>query len=220
MTDLASTLLSSFDANSVQAISRQLGLSPQAAGTAIQAALPMLLGQLGRNAAQPEGASALLGAITRDHSATPATGAGLGGILGSILGGGGAASQARAAGPSLADGMAILGHVFGGGGTQRATNPQVPSVAGLDAASSTKLLAMLAPLVMSALGRMNQGGQLTASSLGGLLGDESQRVAQAAPSALGGLMGAVLDRDGDGKVDLSDMLKTAQGLGSLFGKKG
>lgn len=210
MTDLVQTLLSSFDANSVKAISQQLGMSPQNTGNAIQAALPLLLGQMGRNAAQPEGANALFGAIQRDHA-----GVNLGGLLGSVLGavGGG---QAQPAAPNLAGGMAILSHVFGGGGTQRAAAPQVPTVPGLDGANSARLLAMLAPLVMGALGRMTQGGQVSANSLSSLLGSESQRVAQAPNSMLGGLMSAVLDRDGDGQVGLGEI---AQGLGSLFGNK-
>ena len=216
MSSLADTLLSSLDARSVQSISQQLGLSPQSAGNAIQAALPILLGQMAKNASQPEGASALLGAVQRDHSGTD-----IGGLLGGALGAlGGGASRQNGSNDALSGGLAILGHVFGGGnGTQRAASPQVPSIPGLDSGSSAKLLAMLAPMVMAALGRMMQGGQINANSLGGLLGGESQRIAQAPPSALGGFMGSVLDRDGDGDVDMSDILKSAQGLGSLFGKK-
>lgn len=212
MSNLAETLLSSLDANSIRSMSAQLGLSPQAAGNAVQAALPILLGQMGRNASQPEGANALFSAIQRDHG-----GVDLGGLLGSVFGAAGAGGTASQ-GPDLSSGMAILGHVFGGG-SQRAANPQVPSVPGLDGARSAKLLAMLAPLVMAALGKMSQGGGLNAGALGGLLGGESQRISQAPPSALGGLLGSVLDRDGDGQVGIGEMLGAAQGLGSLFGKK-
>lgn len=213
MANLAETLLTSFDARSIQGLSQQLGLSPQNTGNAIQAALPILLGQMSRNAAQPEGANALLGAVQRDHA-----GVDIGGLLGGVLGamGGGAPASGSA---GLGDGMAILGHIFGGGSAQRAPASQVPSVPGLDGAKSAQLLALLAPLVMAALGRMTQGGGLDAGSLGKLLGGESQRIAQAPPSALGGLMGAVLDRDGDGQVGLGEMLGAAQGLGSLFGKR-
>jgi hypothetical protein len=215
MSSITETLISSLDARTVQSISRQLGLSPQSTGNAIQAALPILLGQMAKNASQPEGANALLGAVQRDH-----TGVDIGGLLGSVLGalGGSGQPQQTRSSSGLGDGLAILGHVFGGGsGTQRSASPQVPT--GLDGASSAKLLALLAPLVMAALGRMTQGGQVNAGTLGGLLGGESQRIAQAPPSALGGLMGTVLDRDGDGKVDLGDVLQSAQGLGSLFGKR-
>lgn len=215
MSGIAETLLSSLDARSVQSISQQLGLSPQNTGNAIQAALPILLGQMANNASQPEGAAALLGAAQRDHA-----GVDIGGLLGGLMGALGGGGSASGSGAGLGGGMAILGHIFGGGsGVQRSANPAVPSVPGLDGATSAKLLSMLAPMVMAALGRMAQSGQVNANSLGGLLGGESQRVAQAPPSALGGLMNSVLDRDGDGKVDLGDMLKSAQSLGSLFGKR-
>ena len=217
MSGLTDTLLSSLDARTVQSISQQLGLSPQSAGNAIQAALPILLGQMAKNASQPEGANALMGAVQRDHA-----GVDIGGLLGGVLGalGGGGQSQRTGSSDALSGGLAILGHVFGGGnGSQRAASPQVPGVPGLDSATSSKLLAMLAPMVMAALGRMMQGGQVNANSLGGLLGGESQRIQQAPPSALGGLMGTVLDRDGDVDVDLGDILQSAQGLGSLFGKR-
>ncbi len=211
MAGLADTLLSSLDARSLQSISQQLGLNPQQTGNAIQAALPVLLGQMAKNAAAPEGANALLGAVQRDHAGVDVGGL-LGGLLGSLGGAGGQSTQS----PALAGGMAILGHVFGG--SQGNTAAKVPQVAGLDGASSAKLLAMLAPLVMAALGKMTQGGQLSASGISGLLGGESQRISQAPPSALGGLMGAILDSDGDGKPDIGGMLKSAQTLGGLFGK--
>jgi len=205
MTGLADTLFSSLDARSVQSIAQQIGLTPQDAGQAIQAALPILLGQMAQNASQPEGASALLGAVQRDHA-----GVDLGGLLGGLLGSLGDGSSATA-GP--ANGMAILGHIFGGSGGAR-----IPGVSGLDGNNSTKLLALLAPLVMAALGKLAQGGQLDAGGLSGLLGGESRRISAAPPSALGGLLGSVLDGDGDGNPDLGGVLKSAQMLGSLFGK--
>ena len=209
MTGLADTILSSLDARTVQSIAQQVGISPQSAGSAIQAALPVLLGQMAQNASRPEGASALLGAVQRDHA-----GIDVGGLLGGLLGGlGGDSSQTQNSG--LAGGMAILGHIFGG---SRDAAPQVPKVGGLDGAGSAQLMALLAPLVMAALGKLTQGGQIDAGALGGLLGGESRRIAQAPPSALGGLFGSVLDSDGDGEADLGGMLKSAQTLGSLFGK--
>lgn len=202
MSELAETLLSSLDARSLQSISQQLGLSPQSAAQAVQAALPMLLGQMSKNASQPEGANALLGAVQRDH-----TGVDISGLLGGVLGAlGGGQTQPAQSGGGLGGGLAILGHIFGGGsGTQATASPKVPTIPGLDSANSAKLMAMLAPLVMAALGRMTQGGKVDAGTLGGLLGGESQRIAQTPPSALGGGLG--------------DMLKTAQSLGSLFGKR-
>lgn len=215
MSDLAQTLLQSFDARSITSIAQQIGVSPRQAGGAIQAALPILLGQMAQNASSPQGAQALLGAVQRDHSAP---GMDLGGLLGGLLGslgGGGAQSQS---GGGLEGGLAILGHVFGGG---RQAAPQTPQVPGLDGAGSAKLLAMLAPLVLAALGKMNQqGGGLSLGSIGQILGGATQSIGngprQQSPAG-GGLLGAVLDRDGDGDVDMSDLLGTAQSLG-LFGK--
>lgn len=204
MKSLADTVLSSLDARSVQSIAQQLGLGPQEAGSAIQSALPLLMGQMSRNAAQPDAANALLGAAQRDHAQVD-TGNALGNLLGGLMGGGAGNDN------PLSGGMAILGHVFGG-------HAQTPKVAGLDSGKSTQLLALLAPLVMAALGRMSRGGQIDASSLSHLLGNESQRIAQASPSAFGGLAG-LLDRDGDGQVGVNEMLQGAQALGSLFGKK-
>lgn len=204
MNSLADTVLSSLDAHRVQSIAQQLGLGPQEAGSAIQSALPLLLGQMARNAAQPDAANALLDAARRDHAKTHADDV-LGSLLGSLAGGGSGNDN------PLSGGLAILGHVFGG-------KAQTPQVNGLDSGQSTQLLALLAPLVMAALGRLSQGSAIDASSLSRLLGHEGQRIAQAPPSALGGLVG-LLDRDGDGQVGVNEMLQGAQALGTLFGKQ-
>lgn len=50
---------------------------------AIAAALPVMLGAMGRNASQPDGADSLFGALGRDHNG----GGGLGDVLGAVLGG-------------------------------------------------------------------------------------------------------------------------------------
>ena len=67
----------------------------------IKAALPLLLGALGRNAAQPQGAQALFGALQRDHVGND-LGSVLGGVLVGMLGGG-----------ERNEGASILGHIFG-----------------------------------------------------------------------------------------------------------
>jgi hypothetical protein len=60
-------LSSQLGPETVQAISRQLGVDPATAQQAIAAAVPMLTGGLARNAAQPGGAAAIQQAVTRDH---------------------------------------------------------------------------------------------------------------------------------------------------------
>lgn len=183
----------------LQQVSQQLGLQPQQASSAIGAALPLLLGAMGRNAQQPQGAEALLGALQRDHA--PASGSGgfdLGGLLGSVLGGGGGTAT---------NGAGILGHVFGGN-TDRATQG-LSQATGLDNSTTRQLLALLAPIVMSYLAqRFASGG--TPTQLSQALGQE----AQAANS--GGLLTSVLDQDGDGQLGVGDLLKLGSGL---FGKR-
>jgi hypothetical protein len=69
---------------------------------------------------------------------------------------------------------------------------------------------------MAALARMMQNRGGGASALGGLLGNENQAMRQRDG---GGLLGAVLDRNGDGDVDFSDLLSNGQLLGGLFGRR-
>ncbi len=92
-------------------MSQQLGISDTQASGAISAALPVLMGALGNNASQPQGAQALLGALQNNHS-----GLDLGSVLGSVLGGGG--------GGAASDGAGILGHIFGG--NQQKVEPAWP----------------------------------------------------------------------------------------------
>ena len=52
---LTDDLLSQLQGAPLQQVSQQLGLDPQKASGAISAALPLLMGALGRNSAQPDG---------------------------------------------------------------------------------------------------------------------------------------------------------------------
>ena len=73
------------------------------------------------------------------------------------------------------------------------------------------LLKILAPIVMAYLGKRMSGGSSDAVALGGLLGQEQQALRQ---QDSGGLLGALLDQDGDGQLGLGDALKLG---GSLLG---
>ena len=56
MPNLTDELYSQLQGAPLQRISQQLGVEPQQADQAVSAALPMLLGALGRNASQSDGA--------------------------------------------------------------------------------------------------------------------------------------------------------------------
>lgn len=180
-------------------MSRQLGISEDQTREALPAAVAALTGQMAQNAAQPQGAQQLANALKRDHD---------GSLLDSLddfLGGAGGAGGLGAAG------AAILGHVFGQ--RQEQVQGKLGRSTGLDGQTMSRLLAMLAPIVLAYLGKQQRQRQLDPGGLAEVLGQERQRVEQH-PQARGGL-GALLDRDGDGSVidDLTDL------AGGLFGKR-
>lgn len=200
-TSLTDDLMAQLQGAPVQRIASQLGIGADQAQNAIGAALPLLLGAMGRNAAEPQGAQALFGALQRDHAAG---GPDLGGLLGALLGGG-----ATAASPRQTDGAAILGHILGNRLPQAEAG--IGQASGLNTNTVQQLLSMLAPLVMSFLAQRVQQGGLDAGALGATLGQERSRVAQ--QGGLGGsLLNAVLDQDGDGQVGLGDLVKLGAGL--------
>jgi hypothetical protein len=195
MSNLANEVLGQLDASQIDAIASQLGVDPAQAEGAIQQAMPLLLGGLARNASTPDGAGALHAALG-DHGGTD-----IGGLLGGMLGGGGGTSG------GLDNGMAILGHIFGA--RQDQASQGLGQASGLGSANASQLLAMLAPIVMSVLANRSQSQGMSASSLGGLLGQEHQQMSQ---GSAGGLLGAVFDQDGDGQFGLSDLMKIGQGM--------
>ena len=168
MSDLANQVMSHLDGQRIQAIASQLGVDPAEAESAIQQAMPLLIGGLARNAQTDQGAGALHSALG-DHAGND-----VGSILGSVLGGGG-----------LGTGMAILGHIFGARQDQAAQG--LGQQTGLGSQNAGQLLAILAPVVMSVLGNMSQRQGMTASGLGGVLGQEAQRIGA---GGAGGLLGS------------------------------
>jgi hypothetical protein len=190
MSDLTNQVMGHLDDQRIQAIAQQLGIDPSQAESAIQQAMPLLIGGLARNAQTDEGAGALHSALG-DHA-----GSDVGSILGSVLGGGG-----------LGNGGAILGHIFGARQDKAAQG--LGQQTGLGSQNAGQLLAILAPVVMGVLGNMSQRQGMNASGLGSVLGQEAQRIGG---SKAGGLLGAVFDQDGDGRFGLSDVLKMGEGL--------
>lgn len=179
-------------------MSKNLGADEDTTGKAISAALPMLLGALTRNASSSSGAASLFNALEKDHD---------GSILDNI---GVFLSDAQS---GAGDG--ILKHIFGG--RRNTVEHAVSQSSGLDIGSVSKLLSMLAPLVMGGLGKVRQQQGLDTGGLKGMLKGEMKSAQQKglAPSSLLSL----LDSDKDGSVvdDLADLGKGV--LGNLFGKK-
>ena len=159
-------------------IAQRIGISENAANTAVQLAVPLILAGLARNAAQPAGAEDLHQALQKDHD---------GSIFDNLMG--------YLGNPQSANGSGILGHVFGGQQPTVASN--LSQVAGLDENSAAGVLEMVAPLVMGAVGQQQQQNGLDVSGLSTLLQDQQQQAESAAPDLMSSL-NSMLDRNHDG----------------------
>ena len=164
----------------VDQISRKIGADPGTTGNAIDAALPLLLTAVARNATQGPQAQSLHNAVSQDHD---------GGILDDVPG---FLNQAER-GP----GAGILRHVLGQ--RQQTVQTGLSQATGLDAGKAGQLLTMLAPLVMGAVGRAKRENQLDDNGLSTMLTGEQERLKESAPGVMGALS-RFLDHDNDGSV--------------------
>ena len=117
--------------------------------------------------------------------------------------------------PDAASGDGILTHVLGG--RRQTVENGLSKSTGLDPAAIAKLMKIAAPLAMGALGRVQRQKNLDAGGVADLLNQERQAAERKAPAQMNAL-GALLDSDGDGDVDLGDIAKHGLGtLGKLLG---
>jgi len=138
------------------------------------------------------GAASVGGALESDHDGSAL--GNLGAVIGSLGG---------------EKGGGILGHIFGG--RQPVAEERISQSSGLDMSKVGPLLMILAPVVMGALGRMRQQGNVSENNLPEVLGSATQQTA--ANSPLMGVLGSILDRDRDG----SSMDDIAGMIGGMLG---
>lgn len=195
MNDILSMVTSRLSGDTLSTISRQIGADEPATSGAIGALIPVILSTMASNASKPAAASRLNQALAEDHDG------GLLDNLGGFLGN-----------PEMGDGTAILGHIFGG--RQSKVESGVAGGTGLNAGQVAQLMAILAPIIMAALGKAKRNKDLDAGGLSEMLGKESA----AAKANSGGLLGSLssmLDADGDGSA-IDDLGRMA---GGFFSKK-
>mgnify|MGYP001827296012 CR=1 FL=1 len=169
-------------------------------------ALPVLMKAMQRNAATPQGAEGLMGAIQGKHD---------GSILDNLGGlfGGGVNDEVKQ------DGQKILGHVLGA--KQQGVEKIIGEKSGLDAGSVANILKVAAPILMGVLGNQAKQQNVNSSNgigdlLGGMLGGNSAEKEQS-------FLESILDADGDGSVidDVAGMVlgnaSKKGGLGGLLG---
>ncbi len=195
--DLFGSLMGQLGGGGIEQIGRSVGLDSGDVSKVLAGAMPAMLSGLTRNSSSSAGAAGLLGALDRDHD-----GSVLDDVMG-FLGGGG----------NLGAGAGILGHVLGG--RQSNVESAISKSSGVDMASVTKILAMVAPLLMGALGKAKREQGLDAAGLTAALGQQEQAARKVSPSAVD-MFSRMLDSDGDGDT-MDDIVKMGSGLlGGLF----
>ncbi|MBT8279482.1 MAG: DUF937 domain-containing protein [Bacteroidia bacterium] len=197
----------------INGVSTQTGQPQEKTSNLLTMALPVLMQAMKRNAATPQGAEGLLGALNSKHDGSILDN------LGDFFGGG-------VNNDVMADGEKILGHVLGG---KKSNVEQVlSSKSGLDSGSVDQILKVAAPILMGVLGKQKRELQVNdknglESLLGGMVKGNSPQQEQS-------FLESILDADGDGSIidDVAGMVlgggqKKKSGLGALigglFGKK-
>ncbi len=216
MSSIFETITNELGGGTLAALGSAVGATPDQTRSVVGAAIPALIAGLAHNAASPSGASALAGALDKNHGPSlmdhlgplagllgGGGGGGLGalaGLAGSLFGGSSSSSSGSGGGlaallplaiaamqsgsaptsPAL-NGAGILGHIFGGAQKKIADN--VAAATGVDASIVARLLPLLAPIVMSALGTLKHKGNLDAGGVSSLLKHEAAAVAAPAADA-------------------------------------
>lgn len=216
--NLLDMIMSAQNGAAVQQAAAQTGMAPAQAQSAIAALLPAISSALKQNTASPQGLAGLLGALQNGNHQQYLE-----------------QPDVLARPEAVQDGNAILGHLFGSKDVSRAVAGRASEQTGIDSSLLKKLLPLVATMAMGSLSKqtaapsmksqlaglaiqqMLGGGGQQASGLGGLLGGllgggrKQQRVQQQAQASHQqglGMIGKMLDADGDGSM-MDDILQMA-----------
>lgn len=179
-------------------ISQNLGADTSTVNSAIQMALPVILGGLANNVQQPQGAESLNNALANDHD---------GSLLNSLSDflQGGVPSPQQAT--RQTNGAGILEHILGNSQGQAAQ--EISKNTGLNTGQVANLLITLAPIVMAYLGKQKNQNDLGTGGLTDLILGQ-QRQAQTTGNPMIDMASAWLDKDGDGSA-MDDLASMAAG---------
>jgi hypothetical protein len=180
MDAITQQLMQELSGNGMSQISQKLGVNEQKTGSALSAAIPLLISALANNASQPEGAQALHQALAKDHD---------GSILGDMSG--------FLSNPESANGAGILNHVLGS--QQPVVAQGLAKGTGLNSDQIVQLLQIAAPLVMGMLGKQQQQQGLNSNNLSSFLGSQQQTAQQSNPDLMSTL-NTLLDQNQDGSA--------------------
>lgn len=182
------------------------GADRQATQTAASGILSTIIAGLAKNSTQPGGAESLANALERDHD---------GSILDNMMDMLGGNSSAPSGMEKAMNGSGILKHVLGG--KQSGAAEIISQMSGLQTNQTGSLMEMLAPMVMGTLGRQKKQNNLNPTDLSDLLSGTVKSETNQRQEM--GLIGKLLDQDGDGSImdDLAGM--GMKMLGNMFRKR-
>lgn len=164
----------------VNSLGNLTGESEQATSSAVNAAIPTLIGMISKQGATSSGAGQLLDLMNNQPADMDVTG-NLLGLLG---------DDSKRSAMSTA-GNGILSSLMGGGSTSGVLD-LITKTAGLKSGSSSMLMSLVAPFVIGMVKNKlmgSGGGGLNAGSLMSLLGGQSQFLGSSAPAGLTDLLG-------------------------------
>ncbi len=152
---------------------------------AAQGALSTLLGGLAKNAESPKGANGLISALDLDHDGNV-----LDDALEFLMG------KKKPANPRTVNGAGILKHILGG--KQSNVVDLLSKSSGMDSNAIGKLLPVLAPIVMGALGKARSQGVINTRNVADVL---SRQVRSEKNNSIQmEIAKRFLDKDGDGSI--------------------
>jgi len=168
--------------------------------------ISMITSALAKNAATPEGAGALAGALDRDHD---------GSILDDLMGyATGNTQQQQQTQSSMLNGAGILKHILGG--KQANAIDVISKMSGLGGGQTGNLMAMLAPVIMGMLGKQKREQNLDQGGLADILNQSVQSSSNKRKEL--GMIGKFLDQDGDGSI-MDDIAGMGMGMLGKFLRK-
>ncbi len=173
-------------------LAHRINADPGATANALDAAVPLLLAALAHRVEDDAEAHALHATLTRHHD---------GSLLDNL--------PVYLACGETSDGDRIISHILGP--HTSAVEAGLSRATGIDPARIGRLLPLLAPIVLGAVGRVQRARGLDAGGLAGLLADERAGLATAAPGVLDAL-GGLLERD-------PEEPEAGGILGSVFGQR-
>ncbi len=169
-------------------LGKSVGAQPAQVEQLVKLGMPAILQAMGKNANTPDGAEALLGALTRHQDDDIED---VDQFLNKVDAG---------------DGAKILDHVFAGNSSR--VQSSLAGKVGLESSQVSGIMSQLAPLLLGAMGQQKKRQNLDSQGVAGLLGG---LLSQGQNSGIMGMVTDLLDTDKDGNM-MDDVGKILGGI--------